>query len=81
MNGDVCEKCLVPAEVVQVGSASGREHLRCPDCGAQWRKKNPQAMAMGALGGRAAAKSMTKEERVARGEKAANARWHKEKHA
>ena len=64
--------------MTDVGSASGRHHYRCPK-GGPWRQKNPNAVALGSLGGRAAAASMTPEERTARAEKAGNASWNKRK--
>lgn len=78
---DLCEKCLVEGTVLEIGTATKKRHFQCPECGHLWREKNLQAVSLGAAGGRAAAASLTDEERTARGEKAANARWQKEKHA
>ena len=81
MNQALCEKCLIEAEVVEVGTASGRRQYRCPNCGRTWREKNLAASALGAAGGRKAAENLTQEERTSRAEDAANARWRKAKHA
>lgn len=75
-----CPECKKPGVLQQVGSASGRAHLRCEN-NHVWREKNPAAVALGSKGGKASAKAMSGEDRVARAEKAANARWGKEKHA
>ena len=65
-----CPKCGRPADLYQVGSASGRGHYQCSDrdsCGTQWREKNPAAVALGRLGGiaRAAALSPERREEIA----------------
>ena len=83
MTGDAprkarCPSCGRESRFEDVGSASGRSHYRCPKCG-PGREKNPHAVALGALGGRAAAAAMTPEERTARAEKAGNASWNKKK--
>lgn len=79
--GDVtCPTCGNARDVeAEVGSASGRRHFRCGRCGAQWREKNAAAVALGALGGRAAADNMTPEQRSARAREAAEERWRREK--
>lgn len=78
-----CGKCGADAQVVDVGSASGRKTFRCPKCGVQWREKapekNPAAVALGSLGGRARAENMNPEARSAQATEAATARWTKEK--
>lgn len=61
------------------GSASGRQHFRCNACGNTWREKNPAAVALGALGGKAWAKNATPEERSATATHAVNSRWRKAK--
>ena len=61
-----CPKCGRPAVLYQVGSASGRGHYQCSDrdnCGAQWREKNPAAVALGKQGGAARAAALTPERR------------------
>ena len=74
-----CEKCDVEAEVVDVGSASGRKSFRCPGCGATWREKNAAAVALGSLGGKARAEAMSPEDRAAQATKAVTTRWDTEK--
>lgn len=77
-----CEKCGTAAKVTDIGSASGRKTWRCPGCGATWREKaekNPAAVALGALGGRARAEAMSQEERSASASAAASAKWAREK--
>lgn len=81
MKQDNCEKCLVPGEVQDIGTASGRKTFRCPTCSRTWREKSPLAMALGALGGRARAERLSPEELSRQGESAANARWRKVKNA
>lgn len=43
------------------------------------KSKNPAAVALGSLGGKASAKSLTKAERIARAKKAVTARENKKK--
>ena len=45
----------------------------------QWREKNPAAVALGSLGGRARASALSSEQRIAQSENAANSRWDKVK--
>ena len=79
LNGTArCPSCGAEGVLDQVGSASGRNHYRCPKCG-PWREKNPAAVALGRLGGLAAQAKLTAEERSKRSEDIANARWHREK--
>ena len=74
-----CERCATEAQVVDVGSASGRKVFRCPKCGVQWREKNAAAVALGSLGGRARAEALSAEERSEQALKAITARWSGEK--
>lgn len=78
-----CNKCQQPGEVVDTGSASGRKTYWCPRCRVRWREKapekNPAAVALGALGGKARAEALTAEERSASASIAASAKWAKEK--
>ncbi|MDZ4342342.1 MAG: hypothetical protein U1E51_07880, partial [Candidatus Binatia bacterium] len=67
--------------VVDTGSASGRKHYRCPECGATWREKNAAAAALGRLGGLARASNISKERAEEIASSAANTRWGKEKNA
>ena len=66
-------------QLIGVGSASGRLNYQCGKCGAKHIGKNAAAMALGALGGKARAESLTPEERKAIGSKAIQARWDKKK--
>lgn len=61
-----CPTCQSLAVLTDVGTASQRKHFKCPSCGAQWREKNPSAVALGSLGGKAAAENMTPEQRTSR---------------
>jgi len=74
-----CSKCGVEAQVVDVGSASGRKTFRCPQCGARWREKNAAAVALGSLGGKARAESLSAEERSEQAARAITSRWSAEK--
>lgn len=76
-----CPNCGAAAELVEVGSASGRAHYRCSDrdCNAQWRAKDPAAVALGSLGGKARAAALTEAERARQSEHAANTRWRSDK--
>ena len=76
---DICEKCFAKGKVQETGTASGRKHYCCPECGAQWREKHPGAVALGKLGGKATADKLTEEQRVERATKAGNAFWDKYK--
>lgn len=66
--------CGQQGAVTATGSASGRKHYRCPACGTVWREKNPAAVALGALGGRASAEALTPAQRTVRAKKAADAK-------
>jgi NMD protein affecting ribosome stability and mRNA decay len=77
----LCEKCLVEGVVIDTGTASGRKHYRCQECGATWRGKNAAAVTMGRLGGQARANNISKDRAEAIATDAANARWRKEKQA
>ena len=74
---DICEKCYAKGVLQETGTASGRKHYRCPECGNAWREKHPGAVELGRLGGIKAAQNMTPEEREARATKAGNAFWDK----
>ena len=78
-----CEKCGNIGDLTGVGSASGRKSYRCAGCGATWRdkgpEKNPAAVALGALGGKARAESLSAEARSAQAAVAGSARWAREK--
>lgn len=76
-----CPKCKAPAELVQVGSASGRGHYRCSDrdCNNQWREKNQAAVSLGRLGGMARSASLSKERKEELATAAAEARWRRVK--
>lgn len=76
---DLCHKCGTAGIKLRTGTASGRNHYKCPSCGSEWREKNLAAVAMGRLGGAARAAAMSKQERVSQAEVAAAARWAKEK--
>lgn len=80
-NEALCSKCLIEGTVIEVGSASGRKHRKCPKCGAQWREKSAIAVAMGSLGGKARAANLSAERREEIAIEAATSRWRKEKHA
>ena len=80
-NEALCSKCLIEGTLIEVGSASGRKHRKCPQCGAQWREKNAAAVALGRLGGQARANSISKTRAEEIATDAANTRWQKEKHA
>ena len=67
----LCEKCGVEVDPVGIGSASGRLYYQ--HCGVQWVGKNPAAVALGTLGGRARAASLSPEQRQKIAEKAGNA--------
>lgn len=73
-----CPTCEALSPLEQVGSASGRKHYRCPTCG-PWRAKNAAAVALGSLGGKAAAASLSPDARSQRASDAATARWTAEK--
>ncbi len=76
-----CPTCGVEGEVVDIGSASGRKHYRCPTegVGVQGREKNPAAVALGRLGGIASADALTPAQRTQRARDAVQKRWRKEK--
>lgn len=75
-----CPKCKKDSgKFLEVGSASGRPFYRCQDCGHGWQGKNPAAVALGSLGGKARAVSLSPETRSQMAEGAANARWKAEK--
>lgn len=61
-----------------VGTASQQGYFCCPVHGL-WREKNPAAVALGQLGGRAAQAQLTPEERTRRATEAATKRWRAEK--
>lgn len=80
----LCESCKVPGEPVGLGSASGRLYYQCnnKDCtnfGRQWAGKNPEAVALGARGGRKTMEKLSPEERSRKGTHAINSRWNKKK--
>jgi len=66
-----CSKCGAEVEPIGVGSASGR--LNYQHCGITWWGKNPAAVALGSLGGKARAAAMSPEQRKAQAVKAAPA--------
>lgn len=74
----MCPKCREIGVRIGQGSASQRPQFRCPG-GHEWFEKNPAAVALGSLGGKARAESMTPDELSKQGEAAANARWRSEK--
>ena len=80
-NEAFCKRCHVEGTLIEVGSASGRKHRKCPQCGAAWREKSAIAMAMGSLGGKARAANLSAERREEIASDAATSRWRKEKHA
>lgn len=58
-----CDACDIPMDMIGIGTASGRLCYQCPKCNAEKKGKNPAAMALGALGGKARAEALTAEER------------------
>lgn len=68
-----CARCGATGEVEQVGTASHRNHFRCPKCGAKWREKNQAAAELGRLGGLATASRLTAEQRTANAVRAGEA--------
>lgn len=76
-----CPKCNATAELVQIGSASGRGHYRCSDrdCNNQWREKNQAAVSLGRLGGMARSLSLSKERKEQIATAAAETRWRRVK--
>ena len=76
---DLCSKCSAEGIELRTGTASGRKHYKCPQCGGEWREKNAAAMAMGRLGGEARAATLTKAQRSKQAEAAAEARWRAER--
>lgn len=64
--------------MTEVGSASKRKHFHCPKCG-PWRDKNPAAVILGQLGGKAASAKLNDRERHERAKDAAKSRWDKAK--
>jgi len=71
-----CPSCGQDSPGEEIGTASSLAYCRCPIHG-PWRAKNPAAVALGHLGGKARSKSMTKKQKSENGERAANARWRK----
>jgi tRNA(Ile2) C34 agmatinyltransferase TiaS len=70
--------CGAHGQITETGSASGRKHYRCSECGALWREKrdkNPAAVALGALGGKARTAALTPEERSRQSAQASEIRW------
>ena len=59
----VCGVCHVSMDVIGIGSASGRLRYHCSKCGVEQWGKNPAAMALGSLGGKARAAALTSEQR------------------
>jgi hypothetical protein len=74
----ICEKCDKQMEVIGRGSASGRLRYRC-ECGNEQWGKNPNAAALGSLGGKARAEALSPEERSEQAKQAVEARWRKAK--
>lgn len=73
-----CPSCGAESKLLEVGSASGRGLYDCPKHGS-WREKNPAAVALGSLGGKARANGLTPARREAIARDAAEARWLAEK--
>ena len=71
--GSECQNCGNTGDLIGVGSATGRPEFHCPKCGYTWHGKNPAAVLLGQLGGRARAKILTPERRQKIAEKAGNA--------
>lgn len=67
--------CGTEGQVTDTGSASGRKHYRCPKCGRVWREKNPAAVALGSLGGKARSAALSPEERSQHSTMANEVRW------
>ncbi len=69
----MCGKCSIDMIVIGVGTASGRLTYQCEKCGDKQLGKNPSAMALGSLGGKARAEALSPERRQEIAEKAGNA--------
>lgn len=67
--------CGAQGQITDTGSASGRKHYRCPACGNTWREKNPAAVALGSLGGKARTAALSPEERSRQSTIASETRW------
>lgn len=74
----VCPTCKEESVQEEIGTASGRPHFRCAN-GHEWREKNPAAVALGSLGGKARTANMTPEELSKQAQDAVNARWRNHK--
>ncbi len=70
--------CGKDSPLQSVGTASQQGYFCCPVHGL-WREKNPAAVALGQLGGRAAQAQLSPEERTRRATAAAEKRWRDEK--
>lgn len=72
-----CPKCHALAKFLELGSATGRPYYRCAgvECGYTWPGSSPVAAASGALGGKARAAALPKEELSKQATLAARARW------
>ena len=69
----LCVTCSTPMTVIGKGSATGRLRYQCSTCRAEQWGKNPAAVAMGSLGGKARAAKLSPEKRTEIAEKAGNA--------
>ena len=73
-----CPICGVASSLVTIGTATGLGTYDCPKHGA-WREKNPAAVALGSLGGKARMNGLTPQERTELATKAIEKRWRDER--